>query len=111
MPDRFASSKRRSFVRNLIALGVACGITVLVFQFMAAFNGVMKVINQITSDMALQCPKGYETLNNPDGSVSCKPLPPPITPGIVSVTLSPLAPAASPDPKTKPAAPAPPAKP
>jgi hypothetical protein len=88
---------------------VACVITLLVMQFMAAFNGVMKVINQITTDMAMQCPKGYDLVTNADGSYGCTPEPPPIVPGLVSVTLQPLAekPAATPPPKkATPAAPA-----
>lgn len=109
MSGRTPPTLRSKIFRNFIALGVACGITFLVFQFMAAFNGVMKVINEMTTNMALQCPKGYETLNNPDGTISCKPLPPPTTPGVVSVTLAPLQPAAPKpqDPKPKSAAPAP----
>jgi hypothetical protein len=101
MSDRMAATKRTARIRNLIAFGVACVITVLVMQFMAAFNGVMKVINQITTDMAMQCPKGYDLVTNADGSYGCTPKPPPIVPGLVSVTLQPLAekPAATPPPK------------
>jgi hypothetical protein len=103
MSDRTAATKRRERIRNLIALGVACVITLLVMQFMAAFNGVMKVINQITTNMAMQCPKGYDLVTNADGSYGCTPQPPPIVPGLVSVTLLPLS--------DKPAAPAPATKP
>jgi hypothetical protein len=101
MSSRFAPSARTKAIRAVLGLAAALAVTFLIFQFMAAFNGVLKVINEMTTEMALQCPKGYNLIESLDGTPSCKAAPPPGTPGVVPVTIY-AAPAPAP---TKPAAP------
>jgi hypothetical protein len=87
MYSRFVPSPRSKAVRNAIAMAVALGFTFLVFQFLALFNGVLKVVNEITSEMALRCRDGYDLVAAADGTPTCVPKPPPPVPGIVTVTL------------------------
>jgi hypothetical protein len=101
MSNRAATRPHSRLVRNLVAVGAAAALTLLVFQFMAAFNGVMKLINQITTDMALRCPDGYDLVATADGSKGCTPRPPPTVPGVVPVTLPALPAPADPAPAPK----------
>jgi len=87
MPKRFAPSGRTKIIRALLGIGAALAFTFLIFQFMAAFNGVLRVINEITTEMALQCPEGYDLVAAEDGTATCRLKPPPPTPGVVPVTI------------------------
>lgn len=98
MSSRLSPTPREKLIRNVVGLAAAVGITLVVFLLMAAFNGALKVINEITSSMPLRCPDGYDLIAAEDGSPSCAVKPPSPVMGIVPVTLPPLTekPAASP---------------
>jgi hypothetical protein len=87
MPSRYVPSARTRIIRAALGLAAALAVTVLIFQFMAAFNGVLKVINDMTTEMALQCPTGYDLVSAADGTASCRAKPPPPPPGVVPVTI------------------------
>ena len=68
MSSRFSPSPRAKFIRNLLGLTAAAAFTLVVFLLIAAFNGALKVINEITNSMPLRCPDGYDLIAAEDGS-------------------------------------------
>ena len=106
MSSRFSPSPRAKFIRNLLGLTAAAAFTLVVFLLIAAFNGALKVINEITNSMPLRCPDGYDLIAAEDGSPSCTAKPPPPVMGIVPVILPKLTEKpATPPPAAQPAKP------
>ena len=87
MYSRTPISKRSALIRNLVGVAGAIGITLIIFMLMAAFNGALKVFNEVTTGMNLRCPEGYDLVPDAEGYASCAPKPPPPAPGIVPIIL------------------------
>lgn len=87
MYSRKPTSTRSALIRNLVGVAGAIGITLIVFMLMAAFNGALKVFNEVTTGMNLRCREGYDLVPDAQGYASCAPKPLPPVPGIVPVIL------------------------
>ncbi|PHY01521.1 MAG: hypothetical protein CK529_01355 [Rhodospirillaceae bacterium] len=87
MSSRLSPSPRAKLIRTLVGLAAAMAITLGVFLLVAAFAGAMRVMNEITNNMPLRCPDGYDLIALEDGSPGCTAKPPPPVMGVVSVTL------------------------